>query len=90
MALTVLIAICLFACAFYLYVLFQWMRDKKREPTGRPAIGEESGKTGHKKQPRSFNSRKRQTPKGSSSGCTHCEGIAYERITRSLRLRNSR
>jgi hypothetical protein len=44
MTLTVLIAICLFACAFYLYVLFQWMRDKKREPTSRSAIGDESGK----------------------------------------------
>ena len=44
MTLSVLIAICLFACAFYLFVLFQWMRDKKHAPKSRPAIGDESGK----------------------------------------------
>lgn len=46
MTLTFLMAICLFACAFYLNVLFQWMRDKKRKPMSRPTIGEEVGNAG--------------------------------------------
>jgi hypothetical protein len=61
MTLTVLLAICLFACAFYLYVLFQWMRDKKRKPTGRLAIGDEAGnacQTRPEKRPHLVDSRK--------------------------------
>src|SRR5260370_31317625 len=46
MTLTFLMAICLFACTFYLYVLFQWMRDKKRKPTSRPTIDDEVGNVG--------------------------------------------
>ena len=56
MTLSVLIAICLFACAFYLFVLFQWMRDKKHAPKSQPAIGDESGKGNHKKRLRYFSS----------------------------------
>ena len=48
MTLTFLMAICLFACAFYLNVLFQWMRDKKRKPMSRPTIGEEVGNAGQR------------------------------------------
>jgi hypothetical protein len=35
MTLTFLMAICLFECFFYLYVLFQWMLDKERKPMSR-------------------------------------------------------
>jgi hypothetical protein len=46
MTLTFLMAICLFECFFYLYVLFQWMLDKKRKPMSRPTIGDEVGNAG--------------------------------------------
>ena len=38
MTLTFLMALCLFACAFYLNVLFQWMRDKSANPRVGPQL----------------------------------------------------
>ena len=61
MTLTLLMAICLFAGAFYLNVLFQWMRDKKRKPMSRPTIADEVGNAGQtrpEKRPHLVDSRK--------------------------------
>jgi hypothetical protein len=39
----VLATICFFACAFYLYVLSQWMKGKKRKTTSGSAVDNEAG-----------------------------------------------
>jgi len=40
MSLNILVTICLLACAFYLYVLSQWVRDSDRRGAARRAVGE--------------------------------------------------
>jgi hypothetical protein len=39
----VLAAICFLACAFYLYVLSQWMGDREHKTTGRSASDNQAG-----------------------------------------------
>lgn len=58
MTVIVLVTICLVACDFLLYVLFQWTRETKRRPASRSAIGDEAGKAGQKKQPYIVGSRR--------------------------------
>ena len=57
MTLTVLATICFLACTFYLYVLFQWMRDTKGRNTTRPAMDNEAGEKSEKKRPHIVDSR---------------------------------
>jgi hypothetical protein len=45
-----LVTICSLACGFLLYVLFQSTRETKGKPRSRPAIGDQGGKAGEKKQ----------------------------------------
>jgi hypothetical protein len=40
----VLAMICFFACAFYLYVLSQWMKGKKHKTTSGSAVDSEAGR----------------------------------------------
>jgi hypothetical protein len=47
----VLATICLLACVFFLFVLFQWTRDTKRKTTTRTAVDDAAGETGEKKRP---------------------------------------
>ena len=49
MTLIVLATICLLACVFLLFVLFQWTRDTKRKTTTRTAVDDAAGATGEKK-----------------------------------------
>jgi len=58
MTVIVLVTICLVACGFLLYVLFQWTRETKRRPTSRSAIGDEPCQAGQKKQPYIVGSRR--------------------------------
>jgi len=51
MALIVLTTICLLACVFFLFVLFQWTTDTKRKTTTRTAVDDAAGETGEKKRP---------------------------------------
>jgi hypothetical protein len=51
MALIVLTTICLLACVFLVFVLYQWMRDTNRKTTTRPAADSEVGETRETKQP---------------------------------------
>jgi len=44
----VLAAICLLACVFLLFVLFQWTRDTKRKTTTRTGVGDAAGGTSEK------------------------------------------
>ena len=48
MALIVLAAICILACMFVLFVLFQWTRDTKRKTTTRAAVDDAAGGTSEK------------------------------------------
>jgi len=57
MILIVLAAICLLACVFFLFVLFQWTRDPKRKTTTRTAVDDAAGETCEKKRPRIVASR---------------------------------
>lgn len=58
MALIALATICLPACVFLLFVLYQWMRDTKRKTTTRPAVGNEVGETRDTKHPYIVGARK--------------------------------
>ena len=51
MTLIALTTICLLACVFLLFVLYQWMRDAKRKTTIRPAVDSEVGETRETKHP---------------------------------------
>ena len=51
MTVIVLATICLLACVFYLFVLFQWTRDTKRKTTTRVAVDDAAGETGEEKRP---------------------------------------
>ena len=67
MTLIILMAICLFACGFLLYVLAQWIRDGKRKPTGLPSTTEWTHAQSGKRQPllitsRRINKKERQLP----------------------------
>jgi hypothetical protein len=96
----VLATICFLACAFYLYVLSQWMKDKEHKTTGRSAGDCEVGTRPEEKRPQiaASNRPAEQEDRGSlgsrqasketrplRAGCHECERIAYERIAASLR-----
>ncbi len=51
MALIVLAAICLLACVFLLFVLFQWTRDTKHKTTTRTAVDDAADGTSEKTRP---------------------------------------
>jgi hypothetical protein len=100
MTLIVLAAICFLACAFFLFVLFQWTLDTKRKPTTvDDAVGETDGKKrlqidsprrNIEKQDRFSGSLGEIQGTGGKSrdcgpGCSECERTAYEKVARSLR-----
>src|SRR5258708_19801842 len=58
MTLIVLATVCLLACAFLLFVLFQWTRDTKRKTTARTAVDDAAGETSEKKRPQIVSSRR--------------------------------
>jgi hypothetical protein len=58
MTLIVLAMTCLLACAFYIYVLCQWMRETKGKRTTPPPIAGQSGGTQENKRPYIMGSRK--------------------------------
>lgn len=58
MTLIVLATTCLLACAFYIYVLCQWMRDTKGKRTTPPPIAGQSGGTQENKRLYIMGSRK--------------------------------
>src|SRR6266852_1749945 len=51
MTLIVLATICLLACVFLVFVLYQWMRDTKRKPTTRPPVDNKLGEAREEKRP---------------------------------------
>ena len=67
MALIVLTTICLLACVFLLFVLYQWMRDTKRKTTTRPAVDNEVDETHETKHPHILRARK-AVERGDRSG----------------------
>jgi hypothetical protein len=97
--LIVLTAICVLACAFYVYALSHWMPDTKDKRTTRPAA--ESQADEKQKPPLVMDSSRArgtdalfaarsQRPtinagrsRGSRFGCPECERNAYEAIARS-------
>jgi hypothetical protein len=100
MTVIVLAAVGFLACAFYLFVLFEWTRDTKRKTT---TVDHAAGETDAKKRlqivsPRR-NIEKQDRSSGSSGeiqgtggqsrdcgpGCSECERIAYEKVARLLR-----
>ncbi len=100
MTVIVLAAVGFLACAFYLFVLFQWTRDTKRKVT---RVGDATGDTSENKRPQVVGSqrtvekrdpsaersrrfqRMRGRSRGCGPGCNECERIAYEKVARSLR-----
>src|SRR5258705_9778165 len=101
MALIVLTTICLLACAFLLFVLFQWTRDTKRKTTARAAVDDAAGggreKTGLQAAARESTEKRHVFPEGHAGsragarsracrpGCHRCERTAYEKVVRALR-----
>src|ERR1700747_846567 len=51
MTLIVFVAFCLLACAFLLFVLFQWTRDTKRKTTPRTTVDDAAGGSSGKTRP---------------------------------------
>src|SRR5882757_3725505 len=102
MALIVLAAICLLACTFLLFVLFQWTGDTKRRATTRAAVDDAAGgsreKTRIQAAARASTEKRYALPEGHAGsragarsrvcrpGCHRCERTAYEKVVRSLRL----
>jgi len=58
MILIVLAAVGFLACAFYLFVLFQWTRDTRRKTTTRTAVDDAAGESSEKKRPQVVGSRR--------------------------------
>lgn len=58
MILIILVAICLLACGFLLYVLAQWIRDGKRRPAAPQSTTEWIRAKGGKRQPLLITSRR--------------------------------
>src|SRR6266851_3308808 len=99
MILIVLVAVGFLACAFFLFVLFQWTQDTKRKTT---RVGDAAGDSSEKKLPQvvgsqrtvekrdRFSGRSQRIQRGQSRrcepGCNECERTAYEKVARSLRL----
>lgn len=71
----------LLACAFYIYVLCQWMRDTNGKRTPRPRIDGQSDGPQENKRPYVAGSRKIDWKES--------ERIAYQKIASSLSLRRS-
>lgn len=104
MVLILLAAVGILACAFFLFVLFQWTRDTKRKTAGQTAMDDQSGESGEKELPQTarastekqdrFSGRLRQLhrgrvrSRGCGLGCDECERAAYEKVARSLRSGN--
>ncbi|SRR6266851_4886546 len=100
MTVIVLAAVGFLACAFFLFVLFQWTRDTKHKTT---TVDNAAGDKSEKKRPQvvgsqrtvekrdrfSGRSRRVQTIRrrslGCRPGCNECERTAYERVARSFR-----
>lgn len=104
MVLILLVAVGFLACAFFVFVLFQWTRDTKRKKAGPAAMDDQSGETSEKELARTarastekqdrFSGRSRQLhrgrvrSRGCGLGCDECERAAYEKVARSLRPGN--
>ena len=102
MALIVLATICLLACVFLLFVLFQWTRDTKHRATTRAAVDDAAGGSSEKTRlqaaARASTEKRHAFPEGHAGsragarsraclpGCHRCERTAYEKVVRSLRL----
>jgi hypothetical protein len=80
MTLIVLATTGLLACAFYVYVLCQWMRDTNGKRAPRPPIDGQSDGTQENKRPYIVGSRK--------IDWNESERIAYRKIANSLSWRN--
>lgn len=99
MTLMVLATTCLVACAFYIYVLCQWMRDTKGKRTTGFSIDRRGGGAKEKNRPYIMGSRKvadvksHRVPKmtelsrSRGRGRNESERIAYQKIASSLSLR---
>src|SRR6266403_5411816 len=84
MTLIVLATACLLACAFYIYVLCQWMRDANGKRTTRsPIVGQSEG-TQENKRPYILGSRKsaerRDSPDLSSHRSRRMTGLSRGRV----------
>jgi hypothetical protein len=64
----VLAAVGFLACAFFLFVLFQWTRDTKRKTTTRTAVDDAAGESSEKKRPQVVGSRRAADKRGRFSG----------------------
>lgn len=80
MTLIVLATTGLLACAFYIYVLCQWVRDVNGKGTPRPRIDGQNNGTQENKRPYIVGSRKIDWNKS--------ERIGYRKIANSLSSRN--
>jgi hypothetical protein len=96
MTLIVLVAVGFLACAFFLFVLFQWTRDTKRKTT---TVSATAGATSEKKGPQVVGSQRtarkhdrfsgrpgmRERSRGCGPGCNERDRMAYEKVANSLR-----
>jgi hypothetical protein len=80
MALIALTTICLLACVFLLFVLYQWMRDAKRKTTTRPAVDNEVGETHEPKHPYIVGAQKAMERRDRSRIRSHRADAATERL----------
>jgi len=81
MTVIVLTAICLLACAFYVYVLIHWIRETKRETTIRSAAEIQANENYEPK--RLINIGAATRARSSGPCCHECEREVYEAIVRS-------
>src|ERR1700730_7346378 len=96
MTLIVLAATGLLACAFYIYVLYQWMRDGNGKRTNRPLFVGQSDGTQENKRPYIVGSRKIAETRDHSTisvrlpqrGWNKSERMAHQKIASSLGSRN--
>jgi hypothetical protein len=96
MTLIVLAAIGLLACAFYIYVLYQWTRDGNGKRTNRPLFVGPSDGTQENKRPYIVGSRKIAETRDHLTvsvrlpqrGWNKSERMAHQKIASSLSSRN--
>lgn len=81
MTLIVLATTCLLACAFYIYVLCQWMREANGKRTPRPPIDGQNDGTKENKRPFIIDSRK--------TADRHSSDVGSHRVPRMVRQSHS-
>jgi len=86
MALVVLETICVLACGFFLYVLWQWVQEgRSRATRGRTRVDERRWSVERARAKIvSFrgDASKGENRASAESGCRRCERMAHERIAR--------